>query len=131
MFHCNDLRHHFTPPAYTCGHKIYGLFTLWVLLQHEKFQSAPGSRVGTPAYLAPEVIMTTKGQTYDGKVILLSLQQSPDCMFCAEFCYEILLESHRLGSLDISVQTGCSTAWAKCLPQCIAQAPLQLKHVNL
>ena len=39
------------------------------LLQHEKFQSAPGSRVGTPAYLAPEVIMTTKGQTYDGKVL--------------------------------------------------------------
>ena len=38
--------------------------------QHEKFQSAPGSRVGTPAYLAPEVIMTTKGQTYDGKVML-------------------------------------------------------------
>ncbi len=43
------------------------------MVQHEKFQSAPGSRVGTPAYLAPEVIMTTKGQTYDGKVILLSL----------------------------------------------------------
>ena len=38
------------------------------LVQHEKFQSAPGSRVGTPAYLAPEVIMTTKGQTYDGKI---------------------------------------------------------------
>lgn len=37
--------------------------------KHEKFQSAPGSRVGTPAYLAPEVIMTTKGHTYDGKVI--------------------------------------------------------------
>ena len=37
-------------------------------MQHEKFHSAPGSRVGTPAYLAPEVIMTTKGQTYDGKV---------------------------------------------------------------
>ena len=36
--------------------------------KHEKFHSAPGSRVGTPAYLAPEVIMTTKGQTYDGKV---------------------------------------------------------------
>ena len=33
----------------------------------EKFQSAPGSRVGTPAYLAPEVILTTKGKTYDGK----------------------------------------------------------------
>ena len=38
------------------------------VLQHEKFQSAPGSRVGTPAYLAPEVILTTKGKTYDGKV---------------------------------------------------------------
>lgn len=36
--------------------------------QHEKYQSAPGSRVGTPAYLAPEVILTTKGKTYDGKV---------------------------------------------------------------
>jgi hypothetical protein len=44
------------------------------VLQHEKFQSAPGSRVGTPAYLAPEVIMTTKGQTYDGKVRPLLLQ---------------------------------------------------------
>jgi hypothetical protein len=38
--------------------------------QHEKFQSAPGSRVGTPAYLAPEVILTTRGKTYDGKVRL-------------------------------------------------------------
>jgi hypothetical protein len=36
--------------------------------QHEKFQSAPGSRVGTPAYLAPEVILTQRGKTYDGKV---------------------------------------------------------------
>lgn len=42
-------------------------------MQHEKFHSAPGSRVGTPAYLAPEVIMTTKGQTYDGKVFPPSL----------------------------------------------------------
>ena len=41
------------------------------MLQHEKFQSAPGSRVGTPAYLAPEVILTTKGKTYDGKVMLV------------------------------------------------------------
>lgn len=39
------------------------------VVQHEKFQSAPGSRVGTPAYLAPEVILTTKGKTYDGKVL--------------------------------------------------------------
>lgn len=36
-------------------------------LQDEKFQSAPGSKVGTPAYLAPEVISTTRGRTYDGK----------------------------------------------------------------
>ena len=35
--------------------------------QHEFFQSAPGSRVGTPAYLAPEIILTTKGRTYDAK----------------------------------------------------------------
>jgi serine/threonine protein kinase len=36
--------------------------------KRENFQSAPGSRVGTPAYLAPEVILTTRGKTYDGKV---------------------------------------------------------------
>ncbi|KDD76995.1 protein kinase [Helicosporidium sp. ATCC 50920] len=36
--------------------------------KHEKFQSAPGSRVGTPAYLAPEVIVMARGTTYDGKV---------------------------------------------------------------
>lgn len=59
---------------------------LWCLpLQHEKFQSAPGSRVGTPAYLAPEVIMTTKGQTYDGKVcapplLLAPMAPHPTCM---------------------------------------------------
>ena len=47
-----------------------------LVLQHEKFQSAPGSRVGTPAYLAPEVILTTKGKTYDGKV-MLTLPFSP------------------------------------------------------
>jgi serine/threonine protein kinase len=46
------------------------LFYVWptFAVQHEKFQSAPGSRVGTPAYLAPEVILTTRGKTYDGKV---------------------------------------------------------------
>ncbi|KAK9829253.1 hypothetical protein WJX72_004786 [[Myrmecia] bisecta] len=36
--------------------------------KHDKLQSAPGSRVGTPAYLAPEVILATQGTTYDGKV---------------------------------------------------------------
>ena len=45
--------------------------------KHEKYQSAPGSRVGTPAYLAPEVIMTTKGKTYDGKVRCCRLV--PEC----------------------------------------------------
>jgi len=32
-------------------------------------QSAPTSRVGTPAYLAPEVVGNRPGQVYDGKVI--------------------------------------------------------------
>ena len=40
---------------------------LYWMVQHENFQSAPGSRVGTPAYLAPEVILTTKGKTYNAK----------------------------------------------------------------
>ena len=39
-----------------------------VSLQHEKYNSAPGSRVGTPAYLAPEVVLTTRGKTYNAKV---------------------------------------------------------------
>ena len=34
----------------------------------ENYQSAPGSRVGTPAYLAPEVISNVQGQSYDAKV---------------------------------------------------------------
>lgn len=38
--------------------------------KHEVAQSAPGSRVGTPAYLAPEVVLATEGQTYDGKVCM-------------------------------------------------------------
>lgn len=35
--------------------------------QHDIFDSAPGSRVGTPAYLAPEVVQATRVNTYDGK----------------------------------------------------------------
>ena len=54
-------------PSLECALWLVSLTALGAA-QHEKFQSAPGSRVGTPAYLAPEVIMTTKGQTYDGKV---------------------------------------------------------------
>ena len=54
-----------------CSKPLPKLRLKWVChgVQHEKFQSAPGSRVGTPAYLAPEVILTTKGKTYDGKVM--------------------------------------------------------------
>ena len=37
-------------------------------MQHEKYHSAPGSRVGTPAYLAPEVITAAHDATYDAKV---------------------------------------------------------------
>lgn len=52
--------------------------------KHEKFQSAPGSRVGTPAYLAPEVIMTKQGSTYDGKVqscLLWTIEWGARCPF--------------------------------------------------
>ncbi len=34
----------------------------------ENSQSAPSSRVGTPAYLAPEVVANKEGQQYDAKV---------------------------------------------------------------
>ncbi len=57
------------------------------LVQHEKFQSAPGSRVGTPAYLAPEVIMTTKGTTYDGKV-RLRLPDAPSQLPCIRVLHQ-------------------------------------------
>jgi serine/threonine-protein kinase SRK2 len=43
------------------------------------YNSAPGSRVGTPAYLAPEVILTTKGKTYNAKV---STPVSLSCLSC-------------------------------------------------
>ena len=35
--------------------------------KHDTIQSAPDSRVGTPAYLAPEVILTTTNRPYDAK----------------------------------------------------------------
>ena len=38
------------------------------LLQDANQHSAPTSRVGTPAYLAPEVITNQPGQVYDGQV---------------------------------------------------------------
>ena len=37
-------------------------------MQDEFTQSAPDSRVGTPAYLPPEVIANQQGQRYDAKV---------------------------------------------------------------
>eukprot|EP01023_Acetabularia_acetabulum_P065365 TRINITY_DN8646_c0_g2_i1.p1 TRINITY_DN8646_c0_g2~~TRINITY_DN8646_c0_g2_i1.p1 ORF type:complete len:357 (+),score=52.62 TRINITY_DN8646_c0_g2_i1:350-1420(+) len=36
--------------------------------KHEYYHSAASSRVGTPAYLAPEVILSTGPRTYDGKM---------------------------------------------------------------
>ncbi len=51
-----------------------------MVLQDEKFQSAPGSKVGTPAYLAPEVISTTRGRTYDGKVRTRGQDLNKGCM---------------------------------------------------
>ena len=36
--------------------------------KNKLFQSQPGSRVGTPAYLAPEVFMSQDGESYDGQV---------------------------------------------------------------
>ena len=39
------------------------------LHQSVEWQSNAKSRVGTAAYLAPEVLSNTAGQTYDGKVL--------------------------------------------------------------
>ncbi|KAK9816381.1 hypothetical protein WJX74_001337, partial [Apatococcus lobatus] len=60
--------------------------------KHEKFQSAPGSRVGTPAYLAPEVIMTTKGTTYDGKMA--------DVWSCGVMLYIMLSAAYPFGRAE-------------------------------
>jgi serine/threonine-protein kinase SRK2 len=35
--------------------------------KHDRFQSAPDSRVGTPAYLAPEIVLSTGDRPYDAK----------------------------------------------------------------
>lgn len=57
--------------------------------KHESAQSAPGSRVGTPAYLAPEVVMATGGETYDGK--------AADVWSCGVMLYAMLCACYPFG----------------------------------
>ena len=49
---------------YVCRLSDYGFS------KDENYHSAPGSRVGTPAYLAPEVISNVTGGSYDAKASL-------------------------------------------------------------
>ena len=39
-----------------------------LLLQHERFHSAPASLVGTAEYLSPEVIRSAGKKAYNGRV---------------------------------------------------------------
>lgn len=63
--------------------------------KHESAQSAPGSRVGTPAYLAPEVVMATGGQTYDGK--------AADVWSCGVMLYAMLCACYPFGRPEDAV----------------------------
>ena len=82
--------------------------------KHEKYQSAPGSRVGTPAYLAPEVIMTTKGKTYDGKVAdIWSCGVMLYVMLVGAYPFERPEDKHDNQKLQKMIQVGlrCSGGW--------------------
>lgn len=54
--------------------------------KHAHHQSAPGSRVGTPAYLAPEVVLASDGATYDGRAAdVWSLGVTLYVMLCGRY----------------------------------------------